>query len=67
MQITSRQIETFYAVVSIGSMTGAARFLGRTQSAVSRLISDLEGSTGLILFERSGARLYPTQAGLSMY
>ncbi|AOX18593.1 LysR family transcriptional regulator (plasmid) [Kozakia baliensis] len=48
-------------------MTGAARFLGRTQSAVSRLISDLEGSTGLILFERSGARLYPTQAGLSMY
>jgi len=67
MKITSRQLETFHAVVSIGSMTGAASYLGRTQSAVSRLISDLEGAAGLILFDRSGARLQPTQAGLSLY
>ncbi|GBQ20695.1 LysR substrate-binding domain-containing protein [Gluconacetobacter sacchari] len=65
--ITARQIEAFHAVVSVGSMTGAARHLGRTQSAISRLILDLEEVVGFELFHRAGARLQPTENAMLLH
>ncbi|MFX7507385.1 LysR family transcriptional regulator, partial [Acinetobacter baumannii] len=33
-----RQLEAFAAVMSVGSITGGARLVGRSQPAVTRLI-----------------------------
>lgn len=60
-----RQIEAFSAVISLESVTGAARMLGRSQPAVTRLIQDLEASVGFELFHRNGPRLIPTEKGLA--
>ena len=59
-----RQLEAFAAVMSAGSVTGAARLLGRSQPAVSRLIQDLEGDIGYALLYRNGPRVTPTARGL---
>ena len=58
--IQHRQIEAFRAVMSTGSMTGAAGLLGVTQPAVSRLIKDLELELSLALFNRRGNLVTPT-------
>jgi DNA-binding transcriptional LysR family regulator len=42
-----------------GSVTKAARIMGRTQPAVSSLIAGLEKSVRYGLFERRGGRLHP--------
>lgn len=44
--LDTRQLEAFVAVVSIGSMTGAAKALGKSQSVMTRLIQDLEKEIG---------------------
>ncbi|EPE96842.1 LysR family transcriptional regulator [Rhizobium grahamii] len=59
-----RQLEAFAAVMSAGSVTGAARLLGRSQPAVTRLIQDLEADLGYALLHRSGPRITPTSRGL---
>lgn len=59
-----RQMEAFAAVMSAGSMTGAARLLGCSQSAVTRLIQELEAVLGYKLLHRSGPRITPTEQGL---
>lgn len=56
-----RQIETFVAVISAGSVTAAGHLLGKSQSAVTRTIQDLEESLGLLLFERNGPKITPTE------
>jgi DNA-binding transcriptional LysR family regulator len=48
------QLETFLAVVREGSFSGAAKGLGRTQPAISQVISRLEDEVGQRLFERPG-------------
>lgn len=53
----------FAAVVEAGSMTGAAKALGMTPSAVSQHISQLESLLGLTLLHRSTRRLNLTEAG----
>ena len=60
MEISSRQIEAFRAVMLTGSITSASEALFVTQPAVSRLIRSLEESTGLTLFERRGNHVVPT-------
>lgn len=55
-----RQVEMFEAVVSLGSVTEAARRLGVTQPAVSTAIAKLERAVGFPLFRREGRRLLPT-------
>ena len=62
-----RQIQSFRAVMQYGSITAAARALGITQPAVSRLISDLEHSVSFSLFERRGGKLLPTREAMEFY
>ncbi len=62
-----RQLEAFAAVMSSGSITGAARLLGRSQPALTRLIQDLEASLGFSLLHRSGPRVTTTEQGLRFY
>lgn len=65
--VTHRMIEAFHAVVQGGGVTRAAELLNVSQPSVSRLISDLETRIGLRLFERRGARLRATPAGLELF
>ncbi len=58
-----RRYAIFAAVVEAGSMTGAAKSLGMTPSAVSQHISQLESLLGLTLLHRSTRRLSLTEAG----
>lgn len=60
MRVTYRQIDAFRAVMLTGTATEAARMLGISQPAVSRLISDLEAEVGFRLFDRMGRRVVPT-------
>ena len=58
-----RRYAIFAAVVEAGSMTGAAKALGMTPSAVSQHIGQLESLLGLTLLHRSTRRLSLTEAG----
>lgn len=60
-----RQLEAFAAVMTLESVTGAARLLGKSQPAVTRLIRELESNIGFELFHRNGPRLIPTEKGLA--
>jgi DNA-binding transcriptional LysR family regulator len=51
----------FLAVLSEGSLSGAARALGVAQPTVRRRIADLEASLGVVLFTRTPAGLDPTE------
>ncbi|MBZ7925579.1 LysR family transcriptional regulator [Ensifer adhaerens] len=62
-----RDLEAFLAVMSTGSITGAARMLDRSQSQVTRLIQDLEISLGFALFERNGPKISPTDKGIAFH
>ena len=56
-------LRLFRAVARDGTLTGAARSLRISQSAVSTQIKALEGALGQDLFERSGRNLVLTEAG----
>jgi len=56
-----KEINAFRTVMRSGSMTAAAEALYTSQPNVSRLISQLEASTGLMLFTRTPGRLVPTE------
>ena len=60
MAITFRQIDAFRAVMLAGTAVGAAKMLGISQPAISRLIADLERDIGYALFAREGRRISPT-------
>lgn len=60
-----RQLEAFRATMMAGTTIGAGELLGISQPAISRLITQLEASLRLTLFDRSSGRLQPTpEAGL---
>jgi len=59
--LNQRGVEAFQAVMDAGSVTAAAHALGVSQPAISRLLRELEARTGLVLFERSGNRIVPTE------
>ena len=50
--------------MSAGSITGAARLLGKSQPVVTRLIQVLETDVGFALLHRSGPRIAPTDKGV---
>lgn len=60
MNLSFRQMMTFREVMRSGSITEAARAMGRTQPAVSTMIQTLEDQLGLRLFLRSRGKLIPT-------
>lgn len=61
------QLEAFSAVMTIGSVTGAGRSLGRSQPAISKAIQDLESELGYALFDRNGPRVTPTDKAFLLY
>ena len=63
-ELNGRVLGVFLAVCDAGSMNGAALAVGVTQSAVSQTISRIETLLGMKLFERGGAGLALTPAGL---
>lgn len=62
-----RQLEAFAAVMSAGSITGAARLLGRSQPVMTRMIQDLEAALGFALLHRQGPRVTPTDKGVRFH
>jgi len=54
-----RQLEAFRAVMRSGSVTEAGKLLRLTQPTISKLLAQLERSTGLKLFLRDKGRLIP--------
>ncbi len=67
MSVSLRHIEIFWAVMTAGSVTEAARMLATSQPTVSRELARLETLTGLVLFERSRGRLQPTRQALMLF
>jgi len=59
MNLTVRHLATFREVMRSGSVSEAGRVLGRTQPAVSAVLSNLEQELGYELFRRDGRRLVP--------
>ncbi len=51
------------ALVSTGTLHGAARLLHRTQPAVTKMLQELESSLGVRLFERGRLGTHPTASG----
>lgn len=63
-------IEEYQAVVAAidrGSLTAAARHLGRSLQAVSRAVAQVERELGVELIRRTTRRLQPTEAGLRFH
>ncbi|WP_323016766.1 LysR family transcriptional regulator [Castellaniella sp.] len=63
MQWNLDQLRQFVATAELGSISAAARQLGKVQSAVSTAIALLEADLGVVLFDRSGHRAVLSDAG----
>jgi DNA-binding transcriptional LysR family regulator len=63
----SGEIEVFVSVVQRGTLTAAARTLGMTPSAVSKLIGRLEDRLGARLINRTTRKLQLTPEGAAFY
>ena len=57
------QLRVLLAIADTGSFSAAGRKLGRAQSAVSQAVATLEGTQGVVLFDRSGFRPVLTGTG----
>ncbi len=57
--LSIRQLQTFREIMRSGSVSAAARVLGRTQPTVSAMLANLEAELGFELFEREKRRLVP--------
>ncbi|KUM05657.1 LysR family transcriptional regulator [Chromobacterium subtsugae] len=62
-----KQLETFVAVVGLGSLSAAARQLGVVPAMVGRRLDALEERLGVRLLARSTRRVAPTQEGEAFY
>ena len=67
MTLNLRQIEVFRAVMTTGSISGAAQMLFVSQPAVSRLLSQTEMRIGFALFERIKGRLHATPEAKKLF
>ncbi|WP_246040560.1 LysR family transcriptional regulator [Roseovarius arcticus] len=56
------EIETFLAVMELGTITAAAARLNLSKSVISKRISDLELTLATALFRRNAGRITPTEA-----
>ena len=66
-QLTHRHVEVFRAVMTAGSVTGAAEALSTSQPTVSRELSRMESLLRLALFERVRGRLRPTAQAYALF
>jgi len=66
MSSTLEQLRAFIAAVETGSFSAASRKLGKAQSSVSELVSALEITWNVTLFNRSGGSTKPTEAALAL-
>ncbi len=53
MNVSLRQLQAFVAVVQFGSFVQAARSMALTQAALSHLVRELEGASGIRLLHRT--------------
>lgn len=60
------QVRAFLVASEEGSLSAAARVLNQTQPTLSRQVTGLEKSLGVILFERRHRKLQLTDAGLEL-
>jgi len=59
-------VRSFLAVLNQGSLLGASRQLQSSQPTIGRHVAELESQLGLVLFERTGRGLLPTEAALRL-
>jgi DNA-binding transcriptional LysR family regulator len=59
-------MQSFLAVLERGSLLAAARSLGSSQPTLGRHVAELERQLGVLLFERTGRGLVPTQLALAL-
>ncbi|TDQ59505.1 DNA-binding transcriptional LysR family regulator [Mesocricetibacter intestinalis] len=57
------QLKIFVSVCETGSFSATARRLGKVQSGISQSIANLEIELNQLLFDRSGLKPVPTEAG----
>lgn len=62
-----RQLEVFHAIMTAGSVTGAAKLLHVSQPAVTSLLSNMEMQLGFRLFDRIKGRLHPTEEANALF
>lgn len=62
MKYTLDEIETFLAVMELGTITAVAARLNLSKSVISKRISGLETTLGAALFRRNAGRISPTEA-----
>ena len=67
MLINLRQIEVFRAIMTTGSISGAARLLSVSQPAISRMLSHTEDRLKLKLFERGNGPVRPTREAKKLF
>ncbi|MDR5823985.1 LysR substrate-binding domain-containing protein [Caballeronia sp. LZ043] len=67
MRFKLRHMEVFRAVMLTGSINAASKLLFVSQPAVSKLVSHVETTLGLRLFERSKGRLVPTAEAHALF
>jgi DNA-binding transcriptional LysR family regulator len=63
MQFSLEQLEAFISTIEEGSFSAAARRLGKAQSSISGLITNLEIDAGFELFDRSSRSPVLTENG----
>lgn len=61
--IDTLQLKSFIAIAETGSFSQAGRSVGRTQSALSLQIKNLEQALGCLLFNRTNRKITLTQEG----
>lgn len=62
-----RQIEVFRAIMLMGTVSQAARYLHVSQPVVTRVLQHAELKLGFKLFERERGRMQPTPEALILY
>lgn len=59
-------VRSFLAALEQGSLLGAARVIKASQPTIGRHIAELESQLGVVLFERTGRGLLPTDMALRL-
>jgi DNA-binding transcriptional LysR family regulator len=65
-QFDWRLIRSFLAALEQGSLLGASRVVRASQPTIGRHIAELESQWGVVLFERTGRGLLPTDIALRL-